>query len=166
MGTYPWPGNVRELNNVIERAMLLYDDAETTLDDLPESIAATVAASPGTGPASDSAHRLRLPEQWLTKPLHEVREAFLSDLERQYIEALLTDAVDGKISRKVSLLDTKPACMVAVSIRTGTSWCFLAEGGHGVGGRRVQGSCLLWTHDVKCATPLRRSPAALVANTM
>ena len=41
--------------------------------------------SPGAGPAPDSAHHLRLPEQWLAKPLHEVREAFLSDLERQYI---------------------------------------------------------------------------------
>ena len=74
---YPWPGNVRELNNVLERAILLCDDTEITLDDLPESIAGTAAASPGAGPAPDSAHRLRLPEQWLAKPLREVREAFL-----------------------------------------------------------------------------------------
>jgi DNA-binding NtrC family response regulator len=109
---YAWPGNVRELNNVIERAILLCDNAEITLDDLPESIAGTAehpalpgaalgkverTASPGTGPATrDSAHRLRLPEQWLTKPLHEVREAFLSDLERQYIEGLLI-ATRGRI---------------------------------------------------------------------
>jgi len=109
---YSWPGNVRELNNVIERAILLCDDTEITLDDLPESIAgmaaerstglraaqseAERAASPGAGPAPDSAHRLRLPEQWLAKPLREVRDACLSDLERQYVEGLLI-ATRGRI---------------------------------------------------------------------
>jgi DNA-binding NtrC family response regulator len=93
---YPWPGNVRELNNVLERAILLCDDTEITPDDLPESIAGTVVASPGTGPAPDSAYRLRLPEQWLTKPLHEVREGLLSDLERQYLSGLL-QATGGRI---------------------------------------------------------------------
>jgi DNA-binding NtrC family response regulator len=93
---YSWPGNVRELNNVLERAILLCDDTEITLDDLPESISGTVAASPGAGPAPDSAHRLQLPEAWLAKPLHEVRETFFSDLERQYIEGVLR-ATDGRI---------------------------------------------------------------------
>ncbi|MDQ7779839.1 MAG: sigma-54 dependent transcriptional regulator, partial [Planctomycetota bacterium] len=32
---YSWPGNVRELNNVIERAILLCDNTELTLDNLP-----------------------------------------------------------------------------------------------------------------------------------
>ena len=81
---------------MIERAILLCDDTEITLDDLPESIAGTAAASSAAGPELDSAHRLRLPEQWLTKPLREVREAFLSDLERQYIEGLLI-ATRGRI---------------------------------------------------------------------
>jgi transcriptional regulator of acetoin/glycerol metabolism len=44
---------VRELNNVLERAILLCDDTVITLDDLPESISGTVAASPDAGPASD-----------------------------------------------------------------------------------------------------------------
>ena len=96
MCRYTWPGNVRELKNVIERAILLCDNTEITLNDLPESIAGTVAESQGAGPARDSAHHLRLPEPWLTKSLHEVREAFLSDLERQYIEGLLI-ATRGRI---------------------------------------------------------------------
>ena len=96
MCRYSWPGNVRELNNVLERAILLCDDTEITLDDLPESIAGTMAASPSAGPAADSAHGLRLPETWLGKPLHEVRESFFSDLERQYIEGLLR-ATGGRI---------------------------------------------------------------------
>ena len=97
---YKWPGNVRELNNVIERAILLCDDTEITLDDLPESIGGTVAsrdgierdASAGESAATDSTHRLRLPKHWLNKPLREVRESFLSDLERQYIEGVLASA--------------------------------------------------------------------------
>ncbi len=93
---YPWPGNVRELNNVLERAILLCDDTEITLDDLPESVGGTVAGVVGAGPALDSAQRLRLPEQWLAKPLREVREAFVTDLERQYIAGLLT-ATSGRI---------------------------------------------------------------------
>ena len=93
---YPWPGNVRELSNVIERAILLCDDTEITLDDLPRSIAGTVATPPDAALAPDSAHRLRLPEQWLARPLREVRESFLSDFERQYVEGLLR-ATGGRI---------------------------------------------------------------------
>jgi len=93
---YPWPGNVRELNNVIERAILLCDNTEIALDDLPESIGGTIAASPGAGPAPDAAHRLRIPEHWLARPLGEVREKFFSDLERQYLEGLLI-ATGGRI---------------------------------------------------------------------
>jgi len=93
---YPWPGNVREMNNVIERAILLCDNSEITLDDLPESIARTAASSPGVGEAPDSAPGIRLPEQWLAKPLREVQAAFLSDLERQYVEGLLR-ATGGRV---------------------------------------------------------------------
>lgn len=35
---YKWPGNIRELENVIERAMILEDDAEIGLDCLPAHI--------------------------------------------------------------------------------------------------------------------------------
>jgi DNA-binding NtrC family response regulator len=99
---YPWPGNVRELNNVIERAILLCDDADIGLDHLPESIAALsetqrASAAPGAPEgAPDSAHPLRLPEQWLAKPLREVRESILSDIERQYLQGLL-NATAGRI---------------------------------------------------------------------
>ncbi len=36
---YKWPGNVRQLINVLERATILADDQEITLDDLPSDIA-------------------------------------------------------------------------------------------------------------------------------
>jgi DNA-binding NtrC family response regulator len=92
---YRWPGNVRELNNVLERAILLCDNTEITLDDLPESVTGVRSTSTASA-APDSAHPFRLPEQWLAKPLHEVREAFFSDLERQYVEGLLR-ATGGRI---------------------------------------------------------------------
>jgi two-component system response regulator AtoC len=37
---YPWPGNVRELENVLERGMILCEEATLDLDYLPERIAA------------------------------------------------------------------------------------------------------------------------------
>ncbi len=39
MNAYSWPGNVRELINVIQRATILADGNELTLDDLPREIA-------------------------------------------------------------------------------------------------------------------------------
>jgi DNA-binding NtrC family response regulator len=38
MNAYAWPGNVRELINVIQRAMILADGDEITLDDLPREL--------------------------------------------------------------------------------------------------------------------------------
>lgn len=38
MSQYNWPGNVRELRNVLERAIIYADDAEITLDCMPEHI--------------------------------------------------------------------------------------------------------------------------------
>jgi DNA-binding NtrC family response regulator len=35
---YSWPGNVRELHNVIERALILADGAEVTVEDLPGNL--------------------------------------------------------------------------------------------------------------------------------
>jgi DNA-binding NtrC family response regulator len=49
---YNWPGNVRELVNVLERAQILAQGHELTLDDFPENIAAVEAPLGGipTGP--------------------------------------------------------------------------------------------------------------------
>jgi DNA-binding NtrC family response regulator len=38
MNAYDWPGNVRELINVTQRATILADDHEITLDDLPREL--------------------------------------------------------------------------------------------------------------------------------
>lgn len=44
MNNYAWPGNVRELINVIQRAMILADGNEITLDDLPRELTEGVSA--------------------------------------------------------------------------------------------------------------------------
>ncbi len=36
--TYDWPGNIRELRNVVERAMILGDGQNITLNELPPQI--------------------------------------------------------------------------------------------------------------------------------
>jgi two-component system response regulator AtoC len=99
---YAWPGNVRELNNVLERAILLCDDTEISLKDLPESITGAAVPSTGAGPALDSASTIRLPAQWLAKPLREVRDALLTDLERQYLSGLLR-ATRGRIGEAAGM---------------------------------------------------------------
>jgi DNA-binding NtrC family response regulator len=38
LNAYPWPGNIRQLINVIERATILADEFDITLDDLPSEI--------------------------------------------------------------------------------------------------------------------------------
>ncbi|KLU05238.1 sigma-54 dependent DNA-binding response regulator [Rhodopirellula islandica] len=38
MNRYPWPGNIRQLINVIDRATILADEFDITLDDLPSEV--------------------------------------------------------------------------------------------------------------------------------
>ena len=87
---YSWPGNVRELINIIERAMLLCSGPVITIEDLPQAVK--------IGPrrryfsilsASGGKQAPELPEEALRKPLGEVREAFLAEVERHYLAGLL-----------------------------------------------------------------------------
>ena len=55
MNAYPWPGNVRELINVIQRATILADDQEITLDDLPRELANTPLTAGGPFAVPDAA---------------------------------------------------------------------------------------------------------------
>jgi DNA-binding NtrC family response regulator len=50
LAVYSWPGNVRELANVLERAQILAENHQITLEDLPEAIAGGArSASEGAG---------------------------------------------------------------------------------------------------------------------
>jgi len=99
---YSWPGNVRELINVIERAMLLCSEGKITLDELPQAI---------TGRRTARSSRLAwvdadvVPEEWLQKPLTEVRKEVLTNLERAYLRGLLqeTGGRVGETARRAGI---------------------------------------------------------------
>jgi DNA-binding NtrC family response regulator len=52
LNQYSWPGNVRELINVVQRATILADGHEITLDDLPRELTESVVLSPNELSAS------------------------------------------------------------------------------------------------------------------
>lgn len=85
---YSWPGNVRELINVIERAVLLCESETITCEDLPAAIGGVSGVLPA---AYGSAGPLRLPEDWLSKPLGEIKRITVDQVERAYLTALLKE---------------------------------------------------------------------------
>lgn len=54
LNQYQWPGNVRELINVIQRATILADNHEITLDDLPRELTESASITPAESPAVSS----------------------------------------------------------------------------------------------------------------
>jgi len=82
---YAWPGNVRELANVVERAVLLSNDAWIGLDDLPEAIFA--AGEPSAAGAGRGA--VGRDDGLLALPLYEARDRVIADFEAAYLDGLL-----------------------------------------------------------------------------
>ena len=109
---YNWPGNVRQLLNVIERAMVLADKANTkiTLDDLPPEVRNDAAALP-----QQTADALNHPPGVsITVPFHrptdpEGASLTLDQLERQAIQAALDRFHNNR---------TKAAQAIGISVRT------------------------------------------------
>ena len=90
---YAWPGNVRELINVVERAMLLTDDEELGLEDLPEDI--RLNASAGRRQLEDVLGGEQ--RQALTdRPYREARDHMLESFEHQYFARLL-ERTSGRV---------------------------------------------------------------------
>ncbi|NQV25266.1 MAG: sigma-54-dependent Fis family transcriptional regulator [Rhodopirellula sp.] len=80
---YHWPGNIRQLINVLERAQILADDGEITLDDLPSEVVHAERSHPG---ATDTDTRHEQSGQKATPS--SVR---LEDLERAHVVRILSD---------------------------------------------------------------------------
>ena len=71
---YPWPGNVRELENVIERTMALTEKFKIDVDELPEEIRSSGAATRDPWPTDSislKANTMALEKTLIQRALHE-----------------------------------------------------------------------------------------------
>ena len=75
---YRWPGNVRELENAIKAAVAMADGATIHRHTLPASVAPRPGQAQGGGPLID-----------IDRPLPEVTEALIAQVERDYFVQLL-----------------------------------------------------------------------------
>ena len=73
MNNYEWPGNVRELINVTQRATILADEHEITLDDLPRELT----------------HRSTQSKPVATSTVAETEGIKLDDVQRQHVLEVL-----------------------------------------------------------------------------
>jgi DNA-binding NtrC family response regulator len=90
---HEWPGNVRELINAIERAVLLCSGTRIELRDLPRSITERDGAARLSPPLAADALP---PDEWLGKPLRQVKDSLIASVECRYVTELLR-ATRGRI---------------------------------------------------------------------
>jgi len=83
--TYHWPGNIRQLENVVERAVLLAQGPQLTIDDLPPEL--RQPSSQPTLPRRSMATESQAPAAAAN---HDLREALVAP-ERQIILQALHD---------------------------------------------------------------------------
>ncbi len=95
---YPWPGNVRELRNVIERLVILSDEA-IGVGDLPEEVVAEASRRQRPATSTASLPAVELPLEARSLPLREFRDL----MERQYIRTKLEET-NWNISRTAIVL--------------------------------------------------------------
>ncbi len=91
---YAWPGNIRELENVLERALVLTDDAAIDLEDLPEAVRRPAPDTPGISVDGDD----------LSVKKHGAR------LERHLIQVAL-DRTGGNKTQAADLLELSPRAL-------------------------------------------------------
>ena len=91
---YGWPGNIRELANVLERAQILAENAEITIDDLPDSLltAAPALADPTSTDSLDlhDAERRNVTLAMQKAKGNKVHAAKMLGISRRALYRLLT----------------------------------------------------------------------------
>ena len=105
LSQYHWPGNIRELINVIERGVLLSEGNELSLLDLPEEIRMRVGLLASTEERGSGGKLI--PNEWLGKPLKEVRQLVIDQIEREYLIKLLTET-RGRIGETAERAGIEP----------------------------------------------------------
>jgi len=90
LNRYPWPGNVRQLINVIQRATILADGHDVTLDDLPSEIAdcidsesegASESAAPHAASQTEGASTVFTPESLKLDDVAKAHVLYILDKE-------------------------------------------------------------------------------------
>ncbi len=104
---YDWPGNVRELANVLERAQILAEDHQITVDDLPENLVAVppAAGACGGGQAGQAFRECHCPGNPAAEtsdciPLTPLR---LDEAERLHVLAVLRRVNGNKVQAAKTL---------------------------------------------------------------
>ena len=107
MNAYDWPGNVRELINVVQRATILADGNEITLDDLPRELThrspshrpATVVTTTADGVKLDDVQRHHVLEVLRQQGGNKAKTARVLGIHRRKLYRLLerfeSDAPSG-----------------------------------------------------------------------
>jgi len=105
---YQWPGNVRELINVLERAMLLCNRDEITINDLPESIG-NRRSTFLTDPAGVSGLQLlpALDGDIFNLTWRSARRRIVDHYEREYLARLLQQA-GGRVGETAKRAGMRP----------------------------------------------------------
>lgn len=100
---YDWPGNVRELMNVIERAVLLCQTDEISLNDLPYIFHEPASLSKGIVNPDEN-----VLASWKNKTLPEVCQEVVDITERLYLEMVLRETM-GRVGQaaKISGIHTR-----------------------------------------------------------
>ena len=113
LNAYEWPGNVRELINVTQRATILADDHEITIDDLPREVthraphARTAAAAPtplptGEGVKLEEVQRMHVLEVLRREGGNKAKTARVLGIHRRKLYRLLERFESETASRSPS----------------------------------------------------------------
>ncbi|HWP42646.1 MAG TPA: sigma-54 dependent transcriptional regulator, partial [Blastocatellia bacterium] len=95
---YDWPGNVRQLRNFIERAVVLAEGDEITLDGLPEEITRKQQEDKAIARSDDAED-----QDSINIPLSLGFKDAKREFERRFIERCL-DSTSGNITQAASML--------------------------------------------------------------
>ena len=99
---YDWPGNVRELMNVIERAMLLSKTDEIGMEELPNVFHGDASALATLLPNGNLGGT-----DWLQKTLPELQKEIMAQVERIYLERVLTKT-GGRVGQAARIAGIHP----------------------------------------------------------
>jgi len=92
LNSYSWPGNVRELENIIEMAVILADQGEIDIAQLPAKLTAdqiTPMATPKAGMTLEDVEKLYIEQVYRETGYHKLRTSQILDIARRTLDRKL-----------------------------------------------------------------------------